>query len=158
MKNEIDQISVGGRRVGVVNLKKALADVRKLDLNEPEDIKARLLDAIKQFNYFPPGTEESYGDALYREYRKFPGDVTRDETSGLEIVILGPGCPRCDELMNRVLTVAVEMGLAADIRHEKDLKKIGDYGPVSTPALIVNGRIKLMGKVPSKEELRDILS
>jgi small redox-active disulfide protein 2 len=158
MRIEIDQINIGGRQVGVVNLRTALADVRKLDLKEPDDIKSRLLDILKEFNYLPPGTEASYGDALYREYIRSSGENVHDDSSEMEILILGPGCPRCDEMYGRVITVAAEMGLAADIRHEKDLKKIGDYGTIATPALIVNGRIRSMGKVPSKEELRNILS
>jgi small redox-active disulfide protein 2 len=139
-------------------LGEALARVRSLNLEEPEDIKVRLLDIIRESNYVPPGSEKSYEEALYREYRRSAGESVQDDSPVLEILILGPGCPRCDELHGRVMTVAAEMGLAADIRQVKDLKEMADYGPVSTPALVVNRRVKLMGRVPSKEELRDMLS
>ncbi len=158
MNVDLDQITIGGRKVGIIGLKKALARLKMLNLKEPVDIKSKLLELIRESNYVPSGFEKSYEDALYREYRRFSGDNVQDEFSGMEILILGPGCPRCDELKARVMTVAAEMGLGADISHVRDFGEIGKYGPVTTPALVINGRVKLMGKVPSIEELKDILS
>ena len=158
MNDDLDQITIGGRKVGIIGLKNALAQLKMLNLKEPVDIRSKLLELIKESNYVPSGFEKSYEDALYEEYRRFSGEKVEDEFSGLEILILGPGCRRCDELKARVMTVAAEFELAADIRHVEDLEEIGKYGPVTTPALVINGRVRMMGKVPSFEELKDILA
>jgi len=72
--------------------------------------------------------------------------------------ILGPGCPKCKKLEE--VTEEAAKGLRLEYRMQKvtDIKAIMGYGVMMTPALAVDGVVKLSGKVPSVEEVRKILS
>ncbi len=72
----------------------------------------------------------------------------------MEIRILGPGCPRCQEVEKRTIDVLAEMNIAADVQKITDLKKIAEYKIMATPGLIINGKIKCSGKIPAKSEIR----
>jgi small redox-active disulfide protein 2 len=72
----------------------------------------------------------------------------------MEIKILGPGCPKC-ELTEKVVREAVaESGVKADIEKVKDVMQIAKFGVFMTPAVVVNGEVKVVGKVPAKEEVK----
>ena len=75
-----------------------------------------------------------------------------------KIEILGTGCPKCDKLKNQVNKVAAEMGLECQVEKVSDIQKIMAYGVMMTPALVVDGDVKVSGKVPSLEELKNILA
>ena len=72
--------------------------------------------------------------------------------------ILGSGCPKCQKLAEN--TEAAAQGLGIEYRMEKvtDIAKIVAFGVMSTPALAVDGVVKVSGKVPSAEEMKKILS
>lgn len=72
----------------------------------------------------------------------------------MEIKILGIGCPRCGEVEKRVTDVLAETGIAADVQKVKDIKLFVSMGVYSTPGLIINGKVKSQGRIPSKEEIR----
>lgn len=77
----------------------------------------------------------------------------------MKIEILGTGCPKCRALDEAVKNAVAEMGLKdAEIAHVKEIDKIIEYGVMSTPALVVDGEIKLSGRVPKTDELKKILS
>ena len=76
----------------------------------------------------------------------------------MTIQVAGPGCPRCDTLERHVRDACAELGLAADIVHLKDFKEYGKLGVVFTPALIVDGKVVLNGRVASVAELKTLLS
>ena len=72
----------------------------------------------------------------------------------MEIKILGPGCPKC-ELTEKVVREAVaESGVKADIEKVKDVMKIAKFGVFMTPAVVVDGEVKVVGKVPAKDEVK----
>jgi small redox-active disulfide protein 2 len=73
----------------------------------------------------------------------------------MEIRILGPGCARCHDLEKRTINVLAELGLAADVRNISDIKKIMEFGIVSTPGLVIDGRVKSSGRIPSREEIKN---
>ena len=75
-----------------------------------------------------------------------------------KIEILGTGCPKCDKLKNQVDEVAAEMELECQVEKVSDIQKIMAYGVMMTPALVVDGDVKVSGKVPSLEELKNILA
>ncbi|WP_456432889.1 thioredoxin family protein [Thermosulfuriphilus sp.] len=75
----------------------------------------------------------------------------------MEIKILGPGCPRCEDLYNSVVEVLRELGFSASVQKIKDLGQIAAYGVLQTPALIINGRLIVQGRPLSKEEIKEIL-
>ena len=87
-------------------------------------------------------------------FKKFTGKPYEDEShESLEIKVLGPGCARCDGLERELIEVMTEMNLSADVQHVRDVKEIGKYGVMGTPALLINGEIKSVGRVPRKNEL-----
>lgn len=81
-------------------------------------------------------------------------NITKGEMTGkTTIEVIGPGCPFCKRLYQRVLEVVAEQGMKVDVVHIKDLKMVLRYIPF-TPVLKVNGHIVHRGKVlPKKDEL-----
>lgn len=73
----------------------------------------------------------------------------------LEIRILGPGCPRCHELEKRIINAVAELALATDIQKINDFKKIAEYKIFSTPALVINGQVVCVGRLPSVAEIKN---
>ena len=80
-----------------------------------------------------------------------------EEQQTLEVRVLGPGCPNCDKLERMVYTVMTAEGIAGDVEHLKDLNKIAAYGMVATPALVINGEVKSVGRLPRESQLRQWL-
>jgi small redox-active disulfide protein 2 len=72
----------------------------------------------------------------------------------MEIRILGTGCPRCDEVEKRTMNALVELSVAADVQKVKDINEIANYGILGTPGLVINGKIKSSGRIPSLEEIK----
>jgi small redox-active disulfide protein 2 len=73
----------------------------------------------------------------------------------MKIEILGIGCPKCKKLNQLTEEVINELGVSAEITKVTDLNKIIDYGVMLTPALVINGEVKVAGRVPSKEEITE---
>ena len=74
------------------------------------------------------------------------------------IEILGPGCSNCKTLYERTETAARELGLEYEIEKVTDRNVITGYGVMLTPALAVDGQVKVSGRVPSIAQLKEILS
>jgi small redox-active disulfide protein 2 len=72
----------------------------------------------------------------------------------MEIRILGPGCPRCGEVEKRAINALAELKIAADVQKVTDIKKIAEYKVFATPGLVINGKVKCSGRIPSLEELK----
>ena len=72
----------------------------------------------------------------------------------MEIKILGPGCPKCTQTEEIVKKVIAEEGIAANIEKVTDVMKIAGYGVFGTPAVIVDGEVKSVGKIPKKEDIK----
>lgn len=72
----------------------------------------------------------------------------------MEIKVLGAGCYNCLALERTVFDVLGELDIVADVEVVRDVKKIGEYGIPGMPALLVNGKTKVYGRVPRKEELK----
>ena len=75
----------------------------------------------------------------------------------MKIQVAGPGCPRCQMTEKNVINACAELSLTADISHVTDMKTIRDLGVWTTPAVIVDGKIVVSGKVPTVPELKKIL-
>jgi small redox-active disulfide protein 2 len=75
----------------------------------------------------------------------------------MEIKVLGPGCARCEKTEKLVQEAVAEAGIAADIEKVTDIMKIAGYGVLGTPAVVVDGDVKSVGKIPSKEEIKSWL-
>jgi len=73
------------------------------------------------------------------------------------IHILGTGCAKCAKLQELTAQVASEMGLDCEIKKITDLKSIMLFGVMTTPALVVDGKVKVAGKLPSVDEIKTLL-
>jgi small redox-active disulfide protein 2 len=71
----------------------------------------------------------------------------------MKIKILGPGCPKCEQTAKVVQEAVAESGIAAEVEKVKDFAEIARHGVMVTPAVVVDGQVKLTGKVPSKAEI-----
>ncbi len=71
----------------------------------------------------------------------------------IEIKVLGTGCARCNELEKMCIDTAAENNIDANIIKVTDLKDIMSYGIMQTPGLVINGAVKLSGKLPAKSTL-----
>lgn len=74
-----------------------------------------------------------------------------------KIEVLGPGCPKCDQLAENVKQAADQVGIKYDLEKVADIATITTYGVMMTPALVIDGEVKFFGKVPSVEELKGYL-
>jgi small redox-active disulfide protein 2 len=76
----------------------------------------------------------------------------------MDIVILGTGCPKCRDLEKLTREVVADQGLAAEVSKEEDIVKIMGYGVMRTPGLVVDGKVVLSGRLPSRDELKGLLT
>lgn len=154
-QDDVTQIRVGNSPVGIIGLKTVLTEMAEAYGARPDqEIIKELLNRLSKRNYIPEKVKESYGKAFLREFKKFLGKPFEEEApEGLEIKVLGPGCVQCDRLEQELMQVMAETGIMADIEHVRDIKEIGRYGVMGTPALLINGKVKSVGKVPVKSKL-----
>lgn len=75
----------------------------------------------------------------------------------MKIQILGTGCPKCTKLAELADKAAKELGLEYELVKVTDINEIVSFGVMTTPALAVDGTVKLAGKVPSVEEIKKLL-
>jgi small redox-active disulfide protein 2 len=73
------------------------------------------------------------------------------------IKILGMGCPTCQKLAERAETAARELGVEYEIEKVDKIDQIMEFGVMVTPALVVDGEVKVSGKVPSMEEAKEMI-
>lgn len=76
----------------------------------------------------------------------------------MEIKILGPGCPKCKTLERLTNEVVQQNGIEATVTKVEDIVAIMNYGIMTTPALVVNEKVVLKGRIPSVEELKKLLT
>jgi hypothetical protein len=142
--------------MGIIGLKQILAEVVQDYSGRPNDeIEAELLNRLSKLNYIPHQTRTEYGRAFLREFKKYTGRPPEaEEAGGLEVKVLGPGCPRCNQMEQDLMSVMTELKLIGDIEHVTDIVEIGEYGVMGTPALVINGEVKSVGSVPPKGKLK----
>ncbi len=75
-----------------------------------------------------------------------------------QIKILGSGCARCTKLYQAADEAAKALGLDYHIEKVTDIAQIMGYGVMTTPALVVDGQVKVAGRIPTAEELKQTLS
>jgi small redox-active disulfide protein 2 len=149
---DVTKIRVGKFAAGIIGLKSVLRNMAAewADKRESET-KAELVRGLSAKSYIPDGAKEDYGKAFLREFNKSIGKPYEEtETGNLEIKILGAGCPSCARLEEEVMEVLKELNLPANIDHIRDTKEIGEYGVLGGPALIIEGKVKVVGRVPPR--------
>ncbi len=76
----------------------------------------------------------------------------------MEIKILGPGCTKCKTLEKLTRDVVEQNSINATVTKVEDIMEIMRYGVMTTPALVVNGKVEIKGRVPSFDEIKQVLS
>ncbi len=153
------KIKVGEFAIGIVGLETALEEAVGADLSSDDEVAEYLLRLLKSKNYIPPKAEAEYGKAFLREYKKHTGQpVEAEKPQGLEVKVLGPGCPNCDKLEQMVYQVMETDNIIGSVEHVRDLKEIASYGLIGLPALVVNGEVKSVGRFPRENQLRQWFS
>ena len=154
-QKDVRKIKVGKNVIGIIDLNNTLEVVAKDFAGKPEaEIQAELLKRLSKGNYIPDNIREEYGKAFLREFSKFIGrPYEKVVFEGLEVKVLGQGCTQCDKLEQELMHVMAEFEIIADIEHVRDIKEIGKYGVMGMPALIINGKVKSVGRVPPKNKL-----
>lgn len=75
----------------------------------------------------------------------------------MKVQVLGTGCPKCKKLYENAEKAIKDSGACAELEKVQDLKAIMDFGVMVTPALAIDGEVKVAGKIPSVEEIRQYL-
>lgn len=155
---DLTQISLGKFRVGITGLKAAIEEAKSWRDRPEEEIAQALLAAVKPRNYIPASAQEEYKRAFWREFKKALGEKVEEARTGLNIKILGPGCPNCEKLEQTVIAVLEELGLPGEVEHVRDVKEIALWGVIGIPALLINEKVAAVGQVPTKERLKKWLA
>ena len=144
-------LKIGKATIGLIGLDIALNKALAEDIPAEESAEY-LYKAIKGQNYIPGGMDTAYKSALEREYRKLLGEDLGDD-GDLIIRIFGSGCISCNGLRDAVIDAMMLADIAADIDmiHEPD--EIGRHGITATPALMINGKVKIAGIHPTPVQL-----
>ena len=76
----------------------------------------------------------------------------------MKLQVLGTGCPKCKKLAANAEEAAKGLGLDVEIEKVTDIDKIIDFGVMSTPSLAIDGKVVVVGKVPSVEDIKKLLA
>ncbi|WP_052515211.1 thioredoxin family protein [Dethiosulfatarculus sandiegensis] len=157
--DDIKKINVGGISIGIKKLDQVITDMKaEYADRSDQEVAAEMLNRMEKRNYIPSSARDEYSSAFVREFRKTLGQPYKaGSDGGLEIRVVGPGCPRCDQLFGRVMKVLTELGEEADLVKITEANAIAATGVLVTPGLIINGKVVSTGKVPSEREIRRLL-
>ena len=148
-------VLVENTQVGLIGLKE-IFDELKSQRDIPESVlKDMLVEKAAKKNYIPDSIKEDYRKALFREFKKSLGEKVEEERREfLEVLILGTGCFSCNQLEKDILAVLSETGIKAACSRITDPSLIAQYGILSTPALVINGKVKSKGTLPPKSTIK----
>lgn len=76
----------------------------------------------------------------------------------MDIQILGTGCPKCKKLAETAEKAAMDSRLEYELEKVTDINKIMSFGVMMTPALVIDGEVKTVGKIPSVEEIKELFN
>jgi small redox-active disulfide protein 2 len=75
-----------------------------------------------------------------------------------KLQVLGPGCAKCDRLSENADAAAKQLGIEYTLEKVTQVADIATFGVMMTPALVVDGEVKVAGKVPDVEEIKGMLA
>ncbi|MDH3346633.1 MAG: thioredoxin family protein [Desulfobulbaceae bacterium] len=144
-------IRIGAANIGLIGLDIALnrAATEKLSLEKAVE---SLYVAVSKNNYIPSGMEDTYRQALLNEYKKHMGEQV-DNADHLVIRVFGSGCISCNKLQSLVIEALNTMELAVDIEQIHDPDEIGRHGILHTPALMINKKVMISGRMPTPAQI-----
>lgn len=140
-------IRIGKTSIGLLGLDIAVNKALAAEMAVPEAVDF-IFRAIREQNYIPAAMIEKYKEAIGREYRRLLG-IDNDQNQGLTIRILGSGCISCNSLQTMVIDAMERAGVATDIEQIHDRDEIWRLGVTATPALMINGQVKVAGIKPT---------
>ncbi len=149
-------LKVGKVTIGLVGLDVALNRVLGDSGLDAEEAARLVYEEISRRNYVPPTAGGAYRAAIAEEIKRLRQGEDR-RGGELVIRILGPGCVSCNNLQKMVIEIMNKLNVAADIFQIHDLDEIGRYGIMQTPALIINGRLKSAGRLPTSSQIEEWL-
>lgn len=100
---------------------------------------------------------------LFRRSKKVSSSISTEQFSVVksdttrEVIVLGPGCTKCKTTFQLVSNFIKEHELDAVVSKEDDIMKIMEFNVMSTPALVVDGKVMMTGRVPKPQDLSEIL-
>jgi len=155
-ESDITQIRVNNNLVGIIGLKTIMEAMAPAHADSSDStIEEEILRRVSMSNYIPDSARDLYAQALAREFKKFLGQAVNEPLfKGVRVVILGPGCAQCSLLESEVREAMAEMGLAGDLIHVSDIREIGKYGVMGTPALLINDRVVSVGTTPRRKQIK----
>ncbi len=77
--------------------------------------------------------------------------------AGMDIKVLGTGCPKCKALEKATREAVAETGIDAQVSKVEDIVEIMNYGVMTTPAIVIDGKVVMKGRVPSVEEIKSLI-
>ncbi len=153
-------IRINHSSIGLIGLDMALNTAAEQEMEEQQAADF-LFQEIRGRNYIPPGSAENYREALLAEYRKHC-NLEEGDDDMLVVRIFGSGCVSCNGLQTLLIEVLDRMNRAADIEQIHDPDEIGRAGILMTPALMINGKVKSSGLIPTQAQveqwLREIIA
>ncbi|MBU1078217.1 MAG: TM0996/MTH895 family glutaredoxin-like protein [Spirochaetes bacterium] len=72
----------------------------------------------------------------------------------MEIKVLGMGCPKCKKTIELIEETVKELGKKVSVQKVTDINDFMDYGIIMTPAVVIDGKVKMSGKIPSKNDIK----
>lgn len=158
-ENKSTLIKVGKNRIGIVGLAYVIGQVEHTHSGcSDEEIADELLAKLSRRNYIHSSVKEQYKTAFIREYKKALCLPFEEELFNETIIrVLGQGCAQCNRLEKDLMEILSELNIAADFEHVKDIVEIAKYGVLKMPAIIINGKVLLSGRMFPKEKLKEKL-
>ncbi|WP_018084267.1 thioredoxin family protein [Desulfurispora thermophila] len=148
---------VNGRQVGIVGLEQAVLEVQSKGMIDEDQIAGELLRLVKQKNYVPESAAEHYRQALLAYYRQYGQKVNmqnQERSAGqMQIKVLGPGCKKCKAMYEAVQKALAATGVEAEVMKVENPAQIAEHGVLLTPGLMINGQLKVSGRVPGQAEI-----
>jgi small redox-active disulfide protein 2 len=93
------------------------------------------------------------------DIKKSPlGDLGVLKPINMDIKVLGTGCPKCKSLEKATREAVAEAGIDATVTKVEDIVEIMNYGVMTTPALVIDGKVVVKGKVPSVAEIKSLIT
>ncbi len=148
-------VLLGNTQVGLMGLKAVFEELKDRRSESESALKELLVERVGKENYIPNSVREEYKRGLFREFKRFLGEkVEEEKRQVLEVVLLGLGCFSCHQLERDVMAVLSETRIKASFNFITDPNLMTQYGILPMPALIINGKVKSKGAVPTKSMIK----
>lgn len=155
-ENDVTQIRVDQKLVGIVGLKRVMEEMAGSHADSSDEkIGAEMIKRLEANNYIPDKARPVYMVALIHEFKKYFGrPVDNPPIEALRIAVLGAGCSQCGRMEMDVREALAEMKLAGELIHISDPREIGGYGVMGIPALVINDRVVCVGQAPHRKQIK----